>query len=89
MGTNKIHLYQYLIAKSKGQNIDFRDFEKVRDPETLKFATKVFDRYEDFREASLVVNCLGDPDGETCEVLADRAGVRPGTWITTEELDRL
>lgn len=47
MGTNKIHLYQYLIAKSKGQSIDFRDFEKVRNPDTLEFATKVFHRYEE------------------------------------------
>ncbi|MFM1942172.1 MAG: Phosphonoacetaldehyde hydrolase [Verrucomicrobiota bacterium] len=47
MGTNKIHLYQYLIARSRGQQIDIRDFERVRDPETLEFATKVFDRYEE------------------------------------------
>ncbi len=47
MGTNKIHLYQYLIAKSRGQEIDFRDFEKVQDPGTLELATKVFHRYEE------------------------------------------
>lgn len=47
MGTNKIHLYQYLIAKSQGRQIAFRDFEKVRDPDTLDLATKVFHRYEE------------------------------------------
>ena len=47
MGTNKIHLYQYLIAKSKGQTIDFRDFEKIQDPSTLDFAQQVFHRYEE------------------------------------------
>jgi len=47
MGTNKIHLYQYLITKSQGRDIDFRDFEKVRDPETLALATKIFHRYEE------------------------------------------
>lgn len=47
MGTNKIHLYQYLIARSQGQNIDLRDFEKIRDPGTLELATKVFHRYEE------------------------------------------
>lgn len=47
MGTNKIHLYQYLIARSGGANIDFRDFEKIQAPETLDFATKVFHRYEE------------------------------------------
>ena len=47
MGTNKIHLYQYLIARSQGQQIDFRDFEKAQDPTTLEFATRVFHRYEE------------------------------------------
>jgi phosphonatase-like hydrolase len=47
MGTNKIHLYQYLIAKSQGKSIDFRDFEKALDPGTLELATKVFHRYEE------------------------------------------
>jgi len=47
MGTNKIHLYQYLIAKSHGKRIDFRDFEKFQEPGTLELATKVFHRYEE------------------------------------------
>ena len=34
MGTNKIHLYQFLIARSQGQDIDFKDFEKIQDPKT-------------------------------------------------------
>ena len=29
MGTNKIHLYQFLIARSQGKKIDFEDFEKT------------------------------------------------------------
>lgn len=47
MGTNKIHLYQYLIAKAKGAKLDFRDFEKVQSPETLEFAMQIFQRYEE------------------------------------------
>lgn len=47
MGTNKIHLYQFLIARGGGQEIDLRDFEKVRDPETYEFAKQVFDRYQE------------------------------------------
>ncbi len=47
MGTNKIHLYQFLIARSQGQNIDFKDFEKIQDPQTYDLAKKVFDRYEE------------------------------------------
>ena len=46
MGTNKIHLYQFLIASSQGQQIDIKDFEKIQDPETAEIAKKVFDRYE-------------------------------------------
>ena len=47
MGTNKIHLYQFLIARSQGQDIDFKDFEKIQDPKTYDLAKKVFDRYEE------------------------------------------
>lgn len=47
MGTNKIHLYQFLIARSSGQHIDLRDFEKYQDPSTLSRATAVFHRYEE------------------------------------------
>ncbi len=47
MGTNKIHLYQFLIARSRGKNIDFKDFEKIQDPDTYELAKDVFDRYEE------------------------------------------
>lgn len=47
MGTNKIHLYQFLIARERGQDIDFRHFEKIRDPDTYDLAKQVFDRYEE------------------------------------------
>jgi phosphonatase-like hydrolase len=46
MGTNKIHLYQFLIARSQGKNIDFKDFEKIQDSETYDQSKRVFDRYE-------------------------------------------
>jgi phosphonatase-like hydrolase len=45
MGTNKIHLYQFLIARQRGRKIDIRDFEKSRDPDTLSEAMNVFNRY--------------------------------------------
>lgn len=47
MGTNKIHLYQFLIAKASGAKLDFRDFEKNKSPETLPRATQIFHRYEE------------------------------------------
>jgi phosphonatase-like hydrolase len=46
MGTNKIHLYQFLIARQMGKKIDIEDFERNKDPETLELAMKVFDRYQ-------------------------------------------
>jgi len=47
MGTNKIHLYQFLIARERGKEIDFKDFEKIKDPETLERVMPVFNRYEE------------------------------------------
>jgi hypothetical protein len=36
MGTNKIHLYQFLIARQRGRKIDIKDFEKIKRPDTLQ-----------------------------------------------------
>lgn len=47
MGTNKIHLYQFLIAQERGKRIDFKDFEKIKDLETYDLAKGVFDRYQE------------------------------------------
>jgi phosphonatase-like hydrolase len=47
MGTNKIHLYQFLIARGRGRQIDIKDFEKIKDPETLEEAMQVYNRYTD------------------------------------------
>ncbi len=41
---------------------------------------------EDFGEAALVVSALGDPGGEKTVVIADRAGVEPGDWVTLADL---
>jgi len=46
MGTNKIHLYQFLIARSRGKKIEIEDFERIKDPDTLEEAMKVFERYQ-------------------------------------------
>jgi len=47
MGTNKIHLYQFLIDRQHGRKIDIRDFEKNKDPDTLEEALKIYSRYTD------------------------------------------
>lgn len=46
MGTNKIHLYQFLIARSRGKNVDITTFEKEKDPETYDEAVTIFKRYQ-------------------------------------------
>ena len=46
-GTNKIHLYQFLIARSQGKKVEIEDFEKTIYPETLDEAMKVFHRYSE------------------------------------------
>lgn len=46
-GTNKIHLYQFLIARSQGKKIEIEDFEKTIYPETLDEAMQVFHRYSE------------------------------------------
>jgi phosphonatase-like hydrolase len=45
VGTNKIHLYQYLLARQAGLDIPFEQFEKYQDPETHSKALTIFERY--------------------------------------------
>ena len=45
MGTNKIHLYQFLISRAQGKDLKIEDFEKAKDPETYEEAKTIFDWY--------------------------------------------
>ncbi len=45
IGTNKIHLYQFLIARGNNQSVRIEDFERIKDPETYAEAQKVFECY--------------------------------------------
>ncbi len=45
IGTNKIHLYQYLIARQQGRDLRIEDFERQKDPESYDRALEVFARY--------------------------------------------
>lgn len=47
IGTNKIHLYQYMIAQHKGQSVKFADFEKYAFPDLEAEAMKLFGRYSE------------------------------------------
>ena len=48
--------------------------------------TSSYTRDEDFSEACLVVSSLGDPGGPPLEVLADRAGVSVGDYVSLDDL---
>jgi phosphonatase-like hydrolase len=64
MGTNKIHLYQFLIARQMGKKIDIEDFEKIKDPETYAPAKKVFDRYQQIMLDHYRTQCKPIPGAE-------------------------
>jgi HAD superfamily hydrolase (TIGR01509 family) len=42
---------------------------------------------EEFGEAALIVTSLGDPDGESATVLANRSPAQPGRWVTLPDLE--
>lgn len=48
-----------------------------------------YTREEDFASAAIVVTCLGDPEGEVCEVLENRSRARPSAWFTVDDLERV
>lgn len=45
IGTNKIHLYQFMIAKSQGELVLIDNLEKYHFPQYLDQAMEVFERY--------------------------------------------
>ncbi len=47
-----------------------------------------YTRNEPFEGAELVVSCLGDPDGEQSEVLANRCGARVAGYVTLADLEK-
>jgi phosphonatase-like hydrolase len=51
MGTNKVHLYQYFIARANGAKLTIQDFEKPQSSADLEFATCIFDRYQEIMMA--------------------------------------
>jgi HAD superfamily hydrolase (TIGR01509 family) len=48
-----------------------------------------YTREEDFSKAAIVLTCLGDPGGESCEVLANRSAARPQGWFTVADLEAI
>lgn len=48
IGTNKIHLYEFLIARQNGHEISFEQFEAVRFSEYHQQALRMFDTYSGY-----------------------------------------
>lgn len=45
LGTNKVHLYQFLIARREGRAIEIDRFDAARDAKTQAFATELYERF--------------------------------------------
>jgi HAD superfamily hydrolase (TIGR01509 family) len=48
-----------------------------------------YTRDDDFSHASIVLTCLGDPDGEKCEVLQNRSLANPVGYFSVTDLEAL
>ena len=48
-----------------------------------------YTREEDFSWADVVLSCLGDPDGEVCQVHANRTACSPGAYFTIDDLENV
>jgi HAD superfamily hydrolase (TIGR01509 family) len=46
-----------------------------------------YTRDEDFSHASIVLTCLGDPDGERCEVIENRSEAQPSDYFRASDLE--
>ena len=46
-----------------------------------------YTREEDFAHASIVLTCLGDPDGEKCEVLQNHSQAKPVDYFSISDLE--
>ena len=48
-----------------------------------------YTREEDFSGAAMVVSCLGDPGGESCQVIANRSAAHPAGHITVADVEQV
>ncbi len=51
IGTNKIHLYQFMIARNKGHEVSIQNLEKYNFPEYHDLAMEVFELYSEIMVA--------------------------------------
>lgn len=48
-----------------------------------------YTHHEDFSRASLVLTCLGDPNGEVCKVLTNRSMAQPAQYLAVVDLESI
>jgi phosphonatase-like hydrolase len=95
LGTNKIHLYQYLIARRQGRQISLAEFEREQDPETQAEARRIFDRYQELMIAHYRAHCREIPGASETFRWCHAHGILVATGtgfhrtITETVLDRL
>jgi phosphonatase-like hydrolase len=79
MGTNKIHLYQFLIARSQGRKVEIEDFEKKIYEDTLPEAMKVFGVYSQYMIDHYKNECRPIPGAEDTFRWCHENGIKVAT----------
>lgn len=79
IGTNKIHLFQYMVAKSRGQDVRIEDFEKYDFPDILNEAMIMFKRYSEIMLDYYHKNVKAMPGAEDSFRWCREKGIRVAT----------
>lgn len=79
MGTNKVHLYQYLIAREQGRQIQVQDLGQAQDPKSHPLARKVFDRYQELMIAHYHHQCREIPGASDAFRWCHARGIKVAT----------
>jgi phosphonatase-like hydrolase len=79
IGTNKIHLYEYLIARQQGADIDIRDLETHRFEEHSARAMEMFRKYSEYMVEHYRTQTLQIPGAEEVFDWCHRHGILVAT----------
>jgi phosphonatase-like hydrolase len=79
IGTNKIHLYEYMIARSRGEQLTIEQLEKQRFPEIEAEAMKIFERYTEIMIAHYEQHVMAMPGAEETFEWLHARGIKVAT----------
>jgi phosphonatase-like hydrolase len=79
MGTNKVHLYQFLIARDQGRAVRVEDLGRTPDPSSAPAARRVFDRYQELMIAHYRLRCREIPGAAETFRWCHARGIRVAT----------